>query len=147
MAAKTNEEKVAEAAAKQAEKDKAAEAKRLEEAQAEDQKKAADAAASQSAADVQAKAAFDLREKERLEEQARVAEDVSEPDSGEFSGHVVSSDFFSAATSDYYGHGQVEVRPAGWVGEGFKFSATKVKDLIKVLSGLKNLPEQEKSEA
>lgn len=60
-----------------------------------------------------------------------------------FAGQNVVSDNFSVATTEAFGVATVEIKPAGWVGDGFRITGKRVKELAKLLGQLKNLPEQE----
>lgn len=63
-----------------------------------------------------------------------------------FEGQTVATDHFTVVAGDQFGRPLVSVRPNGWVGDDLlTFPGWKVKDLIKALSGLKNLPSEPKA--
>ena len=63
-----------------------------------------------------------------------------------FEGQTSATDHFTVVSGDTLGRSVVSVRPAGWVGDDIlTFPGWKVKDLIKALSGLKNLPSEPKA--
>lgn len=61
----------------------------------------------------------------------------------EFAGQYLVSTNLTATTSERLGRKVIEIKPLGWVGPGFELSASRLQELATLLSGIKNLPEQE----
>jgi len=66
-----------------------------------------------------------------------------EATNGPFAGQLLSTDHYAAVTTEFQGRQVVEIRPAGWVGPGFEFPATRIKEVQKLLGQVKSLPKQD----
>lgn len=72
-----------------------------------------------------------------------VAAEGEVEESTEFAGQSLSSDNYLVTTSEVVGNKRVEIRPAGWVGDGFVFPASRIKEVVALLKKVANLPEQQ----
>lgn len=131
----------------QTEDDKAAKAEekqRVAVAELEEER-VAQAATAASSAELEAKAAAEVRVQEQHERIEETREKATEGDPKEFGGQLVTSDNFAIITSTNLGRDVAEIRPAGWVGPGFEFSASRLEELKGLLGKVKKLPKQESS--
>lgn len=129
-------------AATDEEKAAKAEDKRLADA-AEEEKKTREAAAnSVGAAEAEAKAKAEQAVQDQLKEQTERGEAARESDTEEFAGQFLSSDNFSVVTTEHLGRAVLELRPAGWVGEGTIIAASRVQEVADLLGKVKNLPKE-----
>lgn len=111
-----------------------------EKLKAEEAERAQQAAASRAQADIEAKAAGEARDKAQAKEQQARRDEAAEVTDGEFAGHIYTSENFVASTSESFGRAVIEVKPAGWVGEGFVIPASRVEEFKKLISSVKNAP-------
>lgn len=130
---------------KDAEKAKADEQKTLEAQQAADAEAEAArlAANSRSASEAEAAATAELAVQKQQQAQQDL-KDEAKDGSEEFGGGFYSTDNFSAVTRESFGRQVVEIKPAGWVGEGFIVAGSRIDELKDLIGKIKNLPTQEK---
>ena len=129
---------------KAAEKDAKLEAQHVEEQKAADDEAAKVAATARSASETEASAFDDLHTKIVAEVTQRLRDQANDQDVDDsFGGQHVTSDHFSVATTESFGRQTVEIKPSGWVGEGFVVAGSRLKELADVLGQVKNLPDAE----
>jgi hypothetical protein len=110
-----------------------------EKAEADAQKLVAEARAG---AEAEAAATESARIQALAKEQQDRRDAVTDDD-GVFEGSVYSSENFIVSTSiPAHGREVVEIKPVGWVGEGFIVGSARVKELIKLLGQVKHLPKE-----